>query len=68
MNYCYYCEKPVDRAPYDRKQHICDWCRKTVAKKLGKMHLSNTGVHDYWSLKPAEQANVRQVVEGKNKP
>lgn len=46
MNSCYYCERPVDRAPYDGRQRMCPECQKRVPRQLGKS-AAETCDHDW---------------------
>ncbi len=56
MNNCYYCEKPVDRLPYDGKQRICERC-KGRNPCTGK-RVASTNIADFWTKPVQEQMKL----------
>lgn len=62
MNYCYFCEKPVDRLPYDdNKQHTCEECLKNPPPVFRTEIRTGPRIRDYWT-NPIVQRQVRECL------
>jgi hypothetical protein len=55
-NYCYYCHKPADRAPYHGQKVVCEPCKKKWAvtiqeEQQEQQQGQQPTVKDYWTGK-----------------